>query len=146
MCSTVVFCSNETKAKIREKITCLWEIKKKMKIAQDDCIKYWKEVVANAARLGGLGEEQLEWGTSEKIKAKWRSERLALVRQEKERLLERQKAEARVRRSLGYSDAHRRAISDAIKVKWADPVCSLTPAAFSTFVIMLSWKVGIYVS
>lgn len=119
ICLIGSLCSDETKAKIRKKMTGLWEAKRKLKIAQDNGVKDWKEVVANTARVGGLGEEELEWGTFERIQTKWRLEELAVMREEKERLLEIRKAEAR---SLGCSVAHRKAISDAIRAKWAEPV------------------------
>jgi hypothetical protein len=59
--------SAETKAKIREKMVGVWESKKLIKRAQATMFKEWKELVANAARVGDSNDEEHEWNTYSRL-------------------------------------------------------------------------------
>ncbi|XP_024357521.1 uncharacterized protein [Physcomitrium patens] len=110
--------STKTKAKIRESLIDYWDKKRVIKEAQALCLLEWKEVTANAARVGAPGEEEYEWDSYSKVKEQYRLEELRAVRQAREAQRARKKLE---RKKLPVSDAHRKAISDAIRAKWNDP-------------------------
>jgi len=115
------FCRAETKVKISEKMKALWELKNVARLVQESFIKDWKEVIAEAARLGGVQDEELQWGSYNAIKQAFRKEELALIRDEKMRRKMEQKAAAKAQRHLTCSAEHRQKISDAIRAKWQDP-------------------------
>ena len=115
-------CSVETKAKIREKMVGVWELKKLIKRAQDTMFKEWKELVANAARVGDSDDEEHEWNTYSKLSTQLRRDVLDATRRAKQVVVDRRKANTQARKAVGVSEAHRKAISDAIRAKWEDPV------------------------
>lgn len=108
----------ETKAKIREKMVGFWEGKRIIRETQDLCAREWKELIAEAARVGAPGEEEFEWDSYMKIKEQYKLEGLKAARQRKAALRATLKSE---RQRKPVSEAHRKAISDAIRAKWADP-------------------------
>lgn len=111
--------SVETKVKIREKLVGFWEAKRIIRETQVQCVRDWNEVIAEAARVGAPGEEELEWDSYKKIKEQYKLEDLKAERQRKAELRASLKSE---RQRKPVSEAHRKAISDAIRAKWADPV------------------------
>ena len=115
-------CSVETKAKIREKMVGVWESKKLIKRAQDTMFKEWKEMVANAARVGDSDDEEHEWNSYSKLSNQLRRDVTFATRRAKQVVVDRHKANTQARKAVGVSEAHRKAISDAIKAKWEDPV------------------------
>lgn len=108
----------ETKAKIREKMVGFWEGKRIVRETQALCEREWKELIAEAARVGAPGEEEFEWDSYMKIKEQYKLEDLKAERQKKVALRATLKSE---RQRKPVSEAHRKAISDAIRAKWADP-------------------------
>lgn len=97
-----------------------WEVKRLIRESQVSLEREWKELVAEAARAGDSGEEELEWDSYKKIKEQWRLEELTEERQRKIALRDSRKAQRRTKKPI--IEAHRKAISDAIRAKWADPV------------------------
>lgn len=119
--------SDETKEKIRGKLRDRWATKKQVRGYQDMLTKEWKNCVAEAARMGGLGEEELQWNSYTILKKKLRLAAAAQTRLEKKEA----KAKLEATRPL-KSKEHRLRISAAIRAKWEDPVrsvlkLSLTP-------------------
>ena len=96
-----------------------WEVKRAIKEAQEMCFTEWKETIAEAARVGEPGDEDLEWDSYKKIKSAYKLEEQRAKRRESEVLRARLKPE---RKKKIVSDAHRKAISDAIRAKWTEPV------------------------
>ncbi|KAG0597980.1 hypothetical protein M758_12G035000 [Ceratodon purpureus] len=111
--------SKETKAKIRKKMVGFWESKRLIKQAQDFYVCNWKQVIAEAARVGGPEDEEYEWDSYKNIKEQYRLEELQAGRRAREALRATQKVERAKKKPI--TDSHRKAISDAIRAKWADP-------------------------
>lgn len=76
-------------------------------------------MIAEAARVGDFREEEYEWDSYSKVKEQYRLEEIQAEKQVREARRARQRGE---RKKKPVSDAHRKAISDAIRAKWADPV------------------------
>lgn len=110
--------STETKAKIRESLIGYWNRRRILNEAQALCLREWKKVIAEAARVGDFREEEYEWDSYSKVKEQYRLEEIQAEKQVREARRARQRGE---RKKKPVSDAHRKAISDAIRAKWADP-------------------------
>lgn len=98
-------------------------------------------MTANAARVGAPGEEEYEWDSYSKVKEQYRLEELRAVRQAREAQRARKKLE---RKKLPVSDAHRKAISDAIRAKWNDPVWTVYLTQFFQYYFILSCVPFVY--
>lgn len=100
--------SDETKSKISAGIALMWEVKKKLKQAQENCEEEWKENVADAARMGHGDEDEYDWSSYDTIlrdlKKAWRSNNRRKIKDPRQSM----------------TSAHRTKISNAIKAKWAD--------------------------
>ncbi|CAM6109987.1 unnamed protein product [Calypogeia fissa] len=116
-------CSEETKVKIRNTLRAKWDSKRRIRGYQETMLKEWKNCVAEAARVGGIGEEEMQWNSysvlkkqmSEASEAKSRADR-------KERAEARQQDKDRVKsKRTVKSEEHRLKISAAIRAKWEDP-------------------------
>lgn len=59
--------SDQTKAKIRTTITQQWRERLKRKKSKERFISSWAESIANAAKKGGHGQQELDWDSYEKI-------------------------------------------------------------------------------
>nr|XP_043624423.1 uncharacterized protein LOC122595995 [Erigeron canadensis] len=59
--------SDQTKAKIRITITRQWRERLKLKRSREKFISKWAESIAEAAKKGGYGQQELEWDSYEKI-------------------------------------------------------------------------------
>ncbi|KAI3716222.1 hypothetical protein L6452_23413 [Arctium lappa] len=59
--------SEQTKAKIRATITRQWRERLKWKKSREKFISTWAESIANAAKKGGHGQQELDWDSYEKI-------------------------------------------------------------------------------
>ncbi|XP_024980684.1 stress response protein NST1 [Cynara cardunculus var. scolymus] len=59
--------SDQTKAKIRTTITRQWRERLKWKKSREKFISQWAESIANAAKKGGIGQQELDWDSYEKI-------------------------------------------------------------------------------
>lgn len=59
--------SDQTKEKIRITITRQWRERQKRKRLSERFISKWAESIATAAKKGGLGQQELDWDSYEKI-------------------------------------------------------------------------------
>ncbi|KAL1815377.1 hypothetical protein ACET3Z_017951 [Daucus carota] len=60
--------SDQTKDRIRSSIRRLWDERFKERMAGEKLFLAWASRIAEAAKLGGSGEEELDWNSYEKIK------------------------------------------------------------------------------
>lgn len=108
--------SEESREKIRLAMKPYVEARKNAHVVHLTNLKLWKESISDSARLGGPGEEELEWRgrrvivpvgtpTKEQLKA------LSTEKNSVQRVIDRAEKSA----------IHRKKIADAIKAKWADP-------------------------
>ncbi|KAL4589022.1 hypothetical protein LXL04_001924 [Taraxacum kok-saghyz] len=97
--------SEETKAKIRVTITQQWRERIKKKRARERFISMWSEGIAQAAKRGGPGENELEWDSYEKMEQE-------IVLQQLQRSADVAKA-----KEMAQIRAERRAKAKAEKVK-----------------------------
>lgn len=105
-------CSDATRVKIRDKLREQWDLKKKIRGYQESCLQEWKASVAEAARVGGHGEEELQWNSYSVIKKRLREAERAAAKKPK-----------RVAKPRPLkTEEHRQRISAAIRAKWEDPV------------------------
>ncbi|CAA3014732.1 Hypothetical predicted protein [Olea europaea subsp. europaea] len=105
-----------------------WEKRLGKLMSQGNCYYKWQNLIADTARRGVLGEEELQWDSykilSEQLEQEW------LQSVEQGIRMQRPKGSKRAPKS----SVQRRKISEAIAAKWADPayrnrVCS-GPAKF----------------
>lgn len=61
--------SNQTKARIRSSLRRLWGERLKERRAREKLFISWTSSIAEAAKLGGSDEEELDWNSYEKIKS-----------------------------------------------------------------------------
>eukprot|EP00850_Spirogloea_muscicola_P006960 SM000034S12714 [mRNA] locus=s34:369024:372384:- [translate_table: standard] len=109
----------ETRDKIKQTMRRVWELKKQAIADKNALLAEWKEHLALAAKIGGAGDEELEWPVS---RSSLRGARKA--QEEVEQLPEKEtptkalsgRAAKRGPRTL----EHRLRISEAIKAKWAN--------------------------
>lgn len=94
----------------------MWRARKKRKQEQENCVEEWQEYVADAARMGHGDEDKYDWSSYDTIlrdlKNAWRLNR----RRRNPRKIKDPR--------LPMTSAHRIKISNAIKAKWANLVCS----------------------
>eukprot|EP00850_Spirogloea_muscicola_P017652 SM000154S01387 [mRNA] locus=s154:119271:122634:+ [translate_table: standard] len=111
----------ETRDKIKQTMRRVWELKKRAIADKNALLAEWKEHVALAAKIGGAGDEDLEWPVS---RSSLRGARKGAAQEEVEQLPEKEtpmkapsgRAGKRGPRTL----EHRLRISEAIKAKWAN--------------------------
>eukprot|EP00850_Spirogloea_muscicola_P005200 SM000023S07656 [mRNA] locus=s23:722947:726349:+ [translate_table: standard] len=111
----------ETRDKIKQTMRRVWELKKRAIADKNALLAEWKEHVALAAKIGGAGDEELEWPVS---RSSLRGARKGAAWEEVEQLPEKEtptkapsgRAAKRGPRTL----EHRLRISEAIKAKWAN--------------------------
>ncbi|XP_041000749.1 uncharacterized protein LOC121246622 [Juglans microcarpa x Juglans regia] len=115
--------SKETRMKIAVGVRMGWQRRREKLIVQEGCCFEWQNLIAEAAKRGFVGEEELQWGSykilDEQLKAEW------LKSVEQRKIMPRPKGSKRAPKS----SEQRRKISEAISAKWADPeyrdrVCS----------------------
>lgn len=109
-------CSDETKAKIGVGVRLGWERRREKLMLQEACHYSWQNLIANAARTGVCGEDELQWDSFMVLDEQLEKEWLESVEQRK--LATRPKGSKRAPKSA----EQRRKISAAIAAKWADPV------------------------
>ncbi|KAG6541411.1 hypothetical protein Mapa_017189 [Marchantia paleacea] len=103
--------SDATRVKIRDKLREQWDLKKKIRGYQEACVKEWKACVAEVARVGSHGEEELQWNSYSVIKKRLREADRAAAKKPK-----------RVAKPRPLkTEEHRQRISAAIRAKWEDP-------------------------
>ncbi|MCO5549917.1 hypothetical protein L7F22_003393 [Adiantum nelumboides] len=61
------FMSKETKLKIKVSMARVWEKREKLKLIQESCVEEWKELVANGARIGFVGDTTHNWNSYDTI-------------------------------------------------------------------------------
>ncbi|OAY77402.1 hypothetical protein ACMD2_22002 [Ananas comosus] len=61
--------SDESKAKISSALRSIWEERLKHRRLQETCYLMWQRSIAEAAKEGGHGQQQLDWDSFHKIKA-----------------------------------------------------------------------------
>lgn len=66
--------SNQTKARIRSSLRRLWDERLKERRAGEKLFLSWASSIAEAAKIGGSDEEELDWNSYEKIKNEIASE------------------------------------------------------------------------
>lgn len=71
--------SNQTKIKIRTSLRKLWGKRLKWKRSKEKFFQSWAESIANAAKVGGSDQEELEWDSYDKIKREIAREQLQLA-------------------------------------------------------------------
>ncbi|MCD9638336.1 hypothetical protein HAX54_022231 [Datura stramonium] len=71
--------SNQTKIKIRISLRKLWGERLKWKRSREKFFQSWAESIANAAKVGGSDQEELEWDSYDKIKREIALEQLQLA-------------------------------------------------------------------
>ena len=103
-----LFCSPETREKLRVFMRTRMEHERK----QLTLIQEWKDVIAENARIGNLGDDELQWDSYTILKEQLRQEHINNKKKKKER----------VHRSLPLEQ--RLKISASVRAKWEDPVRS----------------------
>ncbi|KAJ8527714.1 hypothetical protein K7X08_015165 [Anisodus acutangulus] len=71
--------SNQTKIRIRASLRKLWGERLKWKRSREKFFQSWAESIANAAKVGGSDQEELEWDSYDKIKREIALEQLQLA-------------------------------------------------------------------
>ena len=111
-------CSEETRLKIGAGVRLGWEKRREKLMVQDTCYYDWQNLIAESARKGLQGEEQLQWDSykilDKELQQQWQQS------VEKRKSMPRPKGSKRAPKSA----AQKRKISEAIAAKWADPVRS----------------------
>ncbi|THU71388.1 hypothetical protein C4D60_Mb04t00870 [Musa balbisiana] len=83
----VMLLIDQSKSKISASLTKIWEERVKQKRLQEKCYLFWARTIAEAAKIGSLDQEELEWDSYEKMKADMVSEQIKL-KEEKARAKE----------------------------------------------------------
>ncbi|XP_051119565.1 uncharacterized protein LOC127243530 [Andrographis paniculata] len=107
--------SEETKVKIGMGVRLGWERRRERLRVQETCHYEWLNLVAEAARKGFLGEEELQWDSYMIISKELEQEWLQSVEERKH--MPKPKGNKRAPKSA----EQKRRISEAIAAKWADP-------------------------
>ncbi|CAA2982479.1 Hypothetical predicted protein [Olea europaea subsp. europaea] len=115
--------SEETRMRIGVGVRLGWEKRREKLILQETCYYEWLNLIADTARRGVLGEEELQWDSYKVLNEQLELEWLQSVEQRKR--MSRPKGSKRAPKSA----EQRRKISEAISAKWTDPayrnrVCS----------------------
>jgi len=92
----------------------LEESRKKKKL-QETCLLEWEDMIAEAARIGAYGEEELQWDAYAILKEKMHQEWLRALKMEKAMGKHKDKRAPK-------SVEQKKKISEAVKAKWADSV------------------------
>ncbi|XP_047957991.1 uncharacterized protein LOC125203642 [Salvia hispanica] len=107
--------SEETRLKIGAGVRLGWEKRREKLMVQDTCYYDWQNLIAESARKGLQGEEQLQWDSykilDKELQQQWQQS------VEKRKSMPRPKGSKRAPKSA----AQKRKISEAIAAKWADP-------------------------
>jgi len=114
--------SEHTKMKIGIAVRKALEESRKKKKLQETCLLEWEDMIAEAARIGAYGEEELQWDAYAILKEKMHQEWLQALKMEKAMSKHKDKRAPK-------SVEQKKKISEAIKAKWTDPdyrqrVCS----------------------
>lgn len=102
--------SEDTKMKIGIAVKKAIERRRKRKKLQETCLLQWEESIAESAKIGADGEDELQWDSYAILKEKMHEDWLQAV--------ERKRKDKRAPKSV----EQKKNISKAIKAKWEDPV------------------------
>ncbi|PSS05855.1 hypothetical protein CEY00_Acc19125 [Actinidia chinensis var. chinensis] len=64
--------SDQTKANIRTALRRMWGERLKLKKSREKFLSPWAERIAEAARKGASGQQELQWDSYDKIKGSWK--------------------------------------------------------------------------
>ncbi|KAH7675402.1 GHMP kinase C-terminal domain-containing protein [Dioscorea alata] len=104
--------SEETRVKIGIGIRQGWQRRRRRFQVQEKCFFEWQNIIAEASRIGCVGEQEVQWNSYEILKEQLNQEWLESIEKRKTR----PKGSRRAPKSL----EQRRKISLAIAAKWAD--------------------------
>lgn len=104
-----LLCSQET----REKLRIFMKARMQFERRQLTIVQQWKDSIAEIARVGILGDDELQWDSYLVLKAELRRQYFSTKRKKKLKLPRSLPSEQRLK------------ISESIRAKWADPVSSL---------------------
>ncbi|GMH03848.1 hypothetical protein Nepgr_005687 [Nepenthes gracilis] len=108
--------SKETRMKIGVGVRMGWQRRRERLMFQETCFFQWQNLIAEAARKGFVGEEELQWHSYSILSKQLVQEWVESVEQRK--TMPRPKGNSkRAPKSL----EQRRKIAEAIAAKWADP-------------------------
>eukprot|EP00271_Cylindrocystis_brebissonii_P016706 TRINITY_DN4096_c0_g1_i1.p1 TRINITY_DN4096_c0_g1~~TRINITY_DN4096_c0_g1_i1.p1 ORF type:complete len:982 (+),score=270.32 TRINITY_DN4096_c0_g1_i1:333-3278(+) len=108
--------TEEVRQKIRDGLQPILEVRRRVSVMAKNVKEDWRKSIAEAARVGGLGEEELEWqgvrkigvvGTGESVRRSQAGGNKAEGPRE-------------VRPRAPKSEEHRRRIAEAVRLKWED--------------------------
>ena len=102
--------------------------------------KEWEELVVDAASVGDSYDEEQEWNTYSKLLTLVRWDVFDAARQANQVVENRQKTNTQAQKAMGVFEAHRKAISDAIKAKWKDPVWNSRHKTFLLCILGNFWE------
>ncbi|KAG0448310.1 hypothetical protein HPP92_027909 [Vanilla planifolia] len=105
--------SDETKRKIAEGLRKLWQRRREAAMVQEKCFLEWKNMIAEASRIGYADDIELQWNSYEVLNEQLRQMWLESI--EKRKSMQRPGS-----RRTPKSAEQRRKISEAISAKWAD--------------------------
>ncbi|CAJ1978502.1 unnamed protein product [Sphenostylis stenocarpa] len=79
--------SDQTKAKISSSLRRVWHERLKSKRLRKDILLSWTQSIANAAKKGGIGQEELDWDSYNKIKRQLELHQLMLAKEKRRKKL-----------------------------------------------------------
>ncbi|KAF5466267.1 hypothetical protein F2P56_016208 [Juglans regia] len=115
--------STETRVKIAVGVRLGWQRRREKLTVQEGCCFEWQNLIAEAAKQGFVGEEELQWDSYKILDEQLKKEWLESVEQRKTM------AGLKGSKRTTMSPEQRRKISEAISAKWAntdyrDRVCA----------------------
>ncbi|XAR49823.1 hypothetical protein NMG60_11003976 [Bertholletia excelsa] len=115
--------SKETRIKIAIGVRMGWKRRLQRQMLQKTCHFEWQNLIAEASKMGFIGQKELQWNSYNILDEQLQQEWLESIELRKK--MPRPKGSKRATKSL----EQRRKISEAISAKWADPayrekVCS----------------------
>lgn len=102
--------SEETREKIRIYMKGRMEIQRR----QLSCVEEWKETIAETARLGDFGDEELQWGSYKILKEELRREHCTAMKENQKR--------EKVATARTWTLEQRLKISESVRARWEDPI------------------------
>ena len=93
-----------------------WERRRVRLKVQETCYFQWQNLIAEAAKLGYVGEEELQWNSYETLDKGLKLEWVETVERRRKRPM------VHGSKSKPKSPEQKKKIAEAISAKWADPV------------------------
>ncbi|KAJ1686384.1 hypothetical protein LUZ63_017774 [Rhynchospora breviuscula] len=107
--------SEDTKSRIGEGVKEGWRRRREKIMIQEGCHLEWRNIIADAARVGLYGDKELHWDSYELLQEELEREWVQSV--QRRRSMPRQHISSRAPKSL----EQRKRIAEAIRTKWTDP-------------------------